>query len=528
VGIALGRAREAYSRRRPVMIVKCEQCQTRFKIPDEKVTDKGVKVRCTKCGNTFRVTADQPRAPAPSAPVASREVDPFAKFGAAAEPGTSDPTRPGVFALGVEATRPPERPPGNAFDFSTLVPPNPPPGAKAPARSDAAAGPPPFHFTAVAPSPAPPAGQSAPPRAFDFAALGPPSAAPGAGQAFDFSAVTAPPPAGAAVQPTPGTAGASSAPAAFDFSGFSAPPPPPVAAPAPAAFDFSSLPPPARSQTSAPMAFDDDPLPASQPSAQAPRTDDFFGAPLTADAPRQLLDLPDDLSDEDAKRALFDLPPPPPEASGPAEVEPPPPAPVSSTPSAVTAASPALPPPDRRRSALGVVVNVLIAAVLVGALVVVGSALLNDGKVTAESLSLEHLKATFMPESDFAVSDISNGLYETQGGRAVFYVRGQVTNLSGASTRVAVQADIVEGSKVVRSARSLAGAVPTPEELFTLGVGEALEKRLEARVAPRAVTLEADASADFLIVFTEYPPDLKDFRVRVVATAEGAATARRP
>ncbi|MBM4784419.1 MAG: hypothetical protein GQE15_42690, partial [Archangiaceae bacterium] len=26
----------------PAMIVKCEQCQTKFKIPDDKVTDKGV------------------------------------------------------------------------------------------------------------------------------------------------------------------------------------------------------------------------------------------------------------------------------------------------------------------------------------------------------------------------------------------------------------------------------------------------------------------------------------------------------
>ncbi|NPC75606.1 paraquat-inducible protein A, partial [Corallococcus exiguus] len=43
------------------MIVQCEQCQTRFKIPDEKVTEKGVKVRCTKCQNTFRVA----REPAP-------------------------------------------------------------------------------------------------------------------------------------------------------------------------------------------------------------------------------------------------------------------------------------------------------------------------------------------------------------------------------------------------------------------------------------------------------------------------------
>ncbi|HLL56252.1 MAG TPA: zinc-ribbon domain-containing protein, partial [Myxococcaceae bacterium] len=54
------------------MIVKCDQCQTRFKIPDEKVTEKGVKVRCTKCQHTFRVA----RAPeAASAPVS---FDPFA------------------------------------------------------------------------------------------------------------------------------------------------------------------------------------------------------------------------------------------------------------------------------------------------------------------------------------------------------------------------------------------------------------------------------------------------------------------
>src|SRR4051794_10472979 len=52
------------------MIVKCERCQTRFKIPDEKVTEKGVKVRCAKCQHTFRVVReDAPSAtPAPSIP----------------------------------------------------------------------------------------------------------------------------------------------------------------------------------------------------------------------------------------------------------------------------------------------------------------------------------------------------------------------------------------------------------------------------------------------------------------------------
>ncbi|WP_267145478.1 zinc-ribbon domain-containing protein [Myxococcus dinghuensis] len=89
------------------MIVKCAQCQTRFKIPDEKVTDKGVKVRCTKCQNTFRVTrepgGEDAGGSAPPPPAA--QADPFASFGVAPTPKHVEITRPGYFALGVEATR---------------------------------------------------------------------------------------------------------------------------------------------------------------------------------------------------------------------------------------------------------------------------------------------------------------------------------------------------------------------------------------------------------------------------------------
>src|SRR6185295_19174006 len=69
------------------MIVKCENCQTRFKIPDDKVTEKGVKVRCTKCSHTFRVErgADGsalivPAAPSAAPPVAGVPENPFAQF----------------------------------------------------------------------------------------------------------------------------------------------------------------------------------------------------------------------------------------------------------------------------------------------------------------------------------------------------------------------------------------------------------------------------------------------------------------
>ena len=37
------------------MIIQCDKCQTRFRLDDSRVTDKGVKVRCTKCKHVFTV-----------------------------------------------------------------------------------------------------------------------------------------------------------------------------------------------------------------------------------------------------------------------------------------------------------------------------------------------------------------------------------------------------------------------------------------------------------------------------------------
>jgi len=41
------------------MIIQCEQCRTKFKLDDAKVKDAGVKVRCAKCRNVFKVSKDQ-------------------------------------------------------------------------------------------------------------------------------------------------------------------------------------------------------------------------------------------------------------------------------------------------------------------------------------------------------------------------------------------------------------------------------------------------------------------------------------
>ncbi|SKA18665.1 MJ0042 family finger-like domain-containing protein [Trichlorobacter thiogenes] len=47
------------------MIIQCEQCRTKFKLDDERVSDRGVKVRCAKCRHIFTVRKDVGQASAP-------------------------------------------------------------------------------------------------------------------------------------------------------------------------------------------------------------------------------------------------------------------------------------------------------------------------------------------------------------------------------------------------------------------------------------------------------------------------------
>ncbi len=67
------------------MIVQCEHCQTKYRIPNEKVKGKGVKVRCAKCNNTFTVL------PASDVP---KPVSPPHGAGQPAAPDTLPPEKP--------------------------------------------------------------------------------------------------------------------------------------------------------------------------------------------------------------------------------------------------------------------------------------------------------------------------------------------------------------------------------------------------------------------------------------------------
>lgn len=63
------------------MIVQCDACNTKFKLDDSKIKDRGVKVRCTKCQNVFTVM------PPPSEEAALKQEETFeTSIGAQPEP----------------------------------------------------------------------------------------------------------------------------------------------------------------------------------------------------------------------------------------------------------------------------------------------------------------------------------------------------------------------------------------------------------------------------------------------------------
>jgi predicted Zn finger-like uncharacterized protein len=101
------------------MIIQCTECQSRFKLADDKLKPEGVKVRCTKCQHIFTVT------PPPSEPEPAVE-----EFSAADQDDFSgfDSGQGGDFDFGAEpsvAAGSPSEAAGGEVDFSFEPAPDP-------------------------------------------------------------------------------------------------------------------------------------------------------------------------------------------------------------------------------------------------------------------------------------------------------------------------------------------------------------------------------------------------------------------
>jgi predicted Zn finger-like uncharacterized protein len=592
------------------MIVTCPQCQTRFRIPDERVTAKGVKVRCTRCRHTFRVSR-----PADAEETAGSPKDPFAQFSPSDALSERDKTPArGISvadALGVVEVEPSGAPPADDFDVDVETPEAkrkeaegwafPPPPPRAPET------PPPLPDASEPPdAPTPrvalgrismvrqltvvPARTAAKTAAKEEAApldappddpleldTGSPHSAwqgslegglelPAAPESaeFDFGDLnldmTAVP---AAPAPAPTSPPAGQAAESLDFDEMQSPlAPMPVRAPpsAPPARSFGELggpPPPARSPRG-PDASELEFASAPSPTTPVPGTDsktptsELFGKSAT---PLDEESFPLGPSSNDASRAadratLFDMPErlAPPEEEEATAVPAGPTSLLADVPDAVpdapvhpSAGLPAVPtttlgrvsrPPTgtsvlgleeprelgRARRVSGAVVNIGVAALLVVALAAVGNVYVNEGRLDWAALSPGRWAALFVPPSGIATFDVSNGLYETRGGRPLAYVRGRVENRGLRPGRVVVHAEIWDGSQLLEKSEGLAGVLPTPEEMVEASTRRDVEA-LRARLQQGAPAVPPGKAMDFVLLFDEPPQGVAGLRLKVSAAA---------
>jgi predicted Zn finger-like uncharacterized protein len=482
------------------MIVQCTACQAKFRIADEKVTPKGVKVRCSQCKNTFTVRKEESNPPLeptrPGISIAATQL-----MGRPRDDGDV-PTKVGVYAAGVEATR------------------TEPPTTRGPSPTGTRA------LAATLP---------------DFRVSGSRDTGPTRADPFDSALIAA----GDHARTEPGAPVGVVRPAEPEFR-LSAPlgsqpsaGPDPFAVPGLDPFGGPATANSPNDAVTEPPAFH-----VSQPVASAPVGDglddafkDLPSSPemaAPADSSFVLPDIPASTSDDAFDRSAFDMGLVQPADGG---VSPEPIPDVMSQPRAQLAPSTrmrsevislsGLPPPDAplprdrkraKRTPLASAANAFLLVLAAAVAVVSVAVYANEGRFEAAALNpvafATRLRGVNTKEK-LVASDVTNGLYETVTGRNLFYVRGVVTRFSGPETgTVRVVVEIANRDGTVRKAKGLAGSSPTPDQLFHVSQADdlvALEKEL-AKKAPRVAV---GGSAPFAVAFYDYPDDFSEARLRV-------------
>ncbi len=394
------------------MVVQCPTCQSKFRIADDKVTEKGVRVRCTSCRNVFQVRrpgaagADAGPGPGETMDLSSLSATaPVARPGSQKKAATARPTTDKLAAARAASSRP------------------------APVRSANGA-----------------------------------AARLDVDDLFGMAELTgdAPPPAPPAAKPAPAKAAAS-----FDDLDL----------------ELDDRP---RAPPAPPDLEDDEPAPAAKTNGAAVADDPFDDLSLAEPAPKKP-----------------EPPPPPPPRrekppTGPVRVAAPPPQPVE-VPFAKVVLSSAL-------------TGLVAAALAVVALLVF--ALSNEG--AAAWLGLR-------AAGDLVATRVVSGLYDTVAGKPVFYVRGRVENRSTrAHGPVRVTAELI-GDGPEAKAEAIAGAEPSPEDVWGLrnaGDAEKLGRALETASVERRV--QPGASLPFFALFADPPADLSRHRLNVRVEAVDA------
>jgi hypothetical protein len=213
----------------------------------------------------------------------------------------------------------------------------------------------------------------------------------------------------------------------------------------------------------------------------------------------------------DARQPLSHAPEPAPESA------PPLPEHVTPTPRAHHAQPP--PPRSARRQLISAALTGVSLAAAAGLLVIGPSSFIDGGLRRLVRLG----------RNDLVAVQEASGLYDTAGGRPIFFVRGRIENHGkrpGGPVRVV--ATLLSDSGPTARAEGVAGAEPTAEDVYALrspAEADKLLKALAQRTADRR--LPPGGSLPFFALFAEPPEKLVGQRVQLrLESAETAAAAR--
>jgi hypothetical protein len=167
----------------------------------------------------------------------------------------------------------------------------------------------------------------------------------------------------------------------------------------------------------------------------------------------------------------------------------------------------AVPPPSAKREIVSGALTGLVGAAL-AVVFVIAASLTGDG--AGGWLGL-------MPKSDVVATKVVSGLYDTASGKPVFYVRGRVENRGHKPHGpVRVVAELVGEAGTDAKTEALAGAEPSPEEVYGLrsvADAEKLQRALQGVEAERR--LLPGKSVPFFAVIADPPPDVQRHRLHL-------------
>jgi len=192
-------------------------------------------------------------------------------------------------------------------------------------------------------------------------------------------------------------------------------------------------------------------------------------------------------------------------------------APLPPAPGPATA-GPAAPVPAARRFGLS---SLMVNSLSLALLLALAGGLYLSWKGLGKGTALWPPGGGARPEPLLAARDVRAGLFDTAAGRPVLCVRGQVEARAATAGPVRVLVEVTTGGRKVARAEALAGAVPTPEEVWLLD-GAAGAERLRSSLAPRAAPRMGPGERQpFTAVLWDFPEDLRGLDVRVVAEPAG-------